>query len=65
MKELLLEQRNKSNLTLRELSERTGIPKSTLHDMETGHKSMTLVQAELIAKALNIRITELYKSEYK
>lgn len=65
MKELLSEQRYKSKVTLRELSKRTNIPKSTLHNIEIGKRSMTLVQAEDIAIALKIRISDLYESEYK
>lgn len=43
----------------------TGISKSTLNNIENGKTSPTLHQLELIAKALNIKISDLYESEYK
>ena len=61
MKELLSQQRYAAKMTLRELARRTGIPKSTLHDIEMGMKSMTLNQAEIIAIVLGVRISDLYE----
>lgn len=57
--------REERNLTLRNLSELTGISKSTLNNIENGKTSPTLKQLELIAIALNVRITDLFLSKYK
>ena len=65
VKALLSQQRYAAKMTLRELARRTGIPKSTLHDIEMGMKSMTLNQAEIIAIVLGVRISDLYESDYK
>lgn len=55
--------RNKINLI--QLAELTGISKSTLNNIENGKVSPTIHQLELIAKALDVRINDLYESEYK
>ena len=59
------EARNKRNLTLEDLEKLTGISKSTLNNIENGKVSPTLKQLECIAKALNMKISDLYESEYK
>lgn len=65
MKILINEQRVKKRLSVRALSEMTGISKSALNDHENGKTSPTLYQLEQIAKALNVRITDLFDSEFK
>lgn len=65
MKILIYEERTKKNISLRELESMTGISKSTLNTHENGQSSPTLSQLEAIAKALNIKISDLYESEYK
>ena len=65
MKILLGEIRYSKNLTLKQLSAMSGISKSTLNNIENGKGSPTLVQLEAIARALGIRITDLFESEYK
>ncbi len=62
---LTWEVREERNLTLKNLSELTGISKSTLNNIENGKTSPTLKQLELIAIALNVRITDLFLSKYK
>lgn len=57
--------RNKKDVTLIELSELTGISKSTLNNIENGRVSPTIEQLEIIAKALGCRISDLYESLYK
>lgn len=57
--------RDQQNITLTQLSKMTGIGKSTLNNIENGKTSPTLNQLESIAKALNVRISDLYESEYK
>lgn len=56
--------RNKKDVTLIELSELTGISKSTLNNIENGRVSPTIEQLEIIAKALGSRISDLYESLY-
>lgn len=65
MKILTYEARQAKSLTLQELSDRTGIGRTTLNNIETGHVSPTLNQLELIAKALDTKITALFMSKYK
>ena len=64
--ELLLRSVRKSKrISLRELSCRTGLGKSTIDNFENGKSSPTLNQLESIAQALKCRISDLYESEYK
>lgn len=57
--------RQDKNITLIELAELTGLSKSTLNNIENGKTSPTLYELELIAKALDTKITKLFESEYK
>lgn len=57
--------RNRRHITLKQLESITNIGKTTLNNMENGRTSPTLRQLETIAKALHIRITDLFDSEYK
>lgn len=57
--------RKNKGLTYRRLSELSGIPKSTLRDLERGVYSPRLEQLEKIAKAIHVRITDLFDSVYK
>mgnify|MGYP002580880099 FL=1 len=52
-------------VSLEKLSEMTGISKSTLNNIDNGKTSPKIIQLEKIAKALNVRITDLFESEYK
>lgn len=65
MELLLCSVRKSKRISLRELSYRTGLGKSTLNDFETGESSPTLKQLETIARALNCKMSDLYKSDYK
>ncbi len=47
------------------LAEKSGIGKSTLNNIENGKVSPTLFQLETIAIALDVKITDLFESEYK
>ena len=53
------------HLTLKQLEALTGISKSTLNTIENGITSPTLRQLEAIAAALDVKITDLFDSEYK
>lgn len=65
MEVLTWQARTKKNLTLKQLSELTGISKTTLNTIENGKTSPTLRQLEAIAIALNTKISDLYESEHK
>ena len=56
----LKELRKQKNITLSELSKLTGISKSHLNYIENGVKEPTISVLVLIAKALNVKIDELY-----
>ena len=43
----------------------TGISKSTLNNIENEKVSPTIAELEAIAKALNMKITDLFDSDYK
>lgn len=53
------------NLSLRQVSILTGIPKSTVDDIMTGRKSPRMDMMEQLAKGLKVRISDLYDSPYK
>lgn len=65
MEVLTWQARTKRNLTLKELESLTGISKTTLNTIENGKTSPTLRQLETIAIALDMKISDLYDSEYK
>lgn len=57
--------RQKKSISLVELEKLTGISKSTLNNIENGITSPTLIQLEAIARALDVKMTELFESKYK
>lgn len=59
------EKREDAGISLIELERKTGISKSTLNNYENGKTSPTLYAMEIIASALNCRITELFDAENK
>lgn len=65
MKILTWDARKAAGLTLQELSDKTGISKTTLNDIENQVVSPTLIQLEKIAMALDTQITALFTSNYK
>ena len=65
MKVLLDEIMYSKNISVRQLSIMSGIPKSTISDIMNEKHSPTLDNMELLAKALKVRITDLFESEYK
>lgn len=65
MKILTWQARRSKKITLIKLAEESGISKSTLNNIENERVSPTMKQMEAIAKALNMRITELFDSDYK
>lgn len=62
---LFYEVRIKHGLTLKQMSELTGISKTTLNEIENDNRSPTLETLVQVAKALGIKVTDLFESEYK
>lgn len=52
-------------ISYKQLSIRTGIPKSTIGDICNGLTMPRIDTLETIAKALNLHISDLFESEYK
>ncbi len=65
MEILTWQARTKKGITLVQLAKLTGISKSTLNNIENSKTSPTLMELEVIAKALGVRITDLFDSDYK
>lgn len=65
MKILTWQARNDKRISLVKLSQMTGISKSALNNIENEKVSPTMAELEAIAKALNVRITDLFDSDYK
>lgn len=65
MKILTWQARNNKKVTLVKLSKMTGISKSTLNNIENEKVSPTIAELEAITKALNMKITDLFDSDYK
>lgn len=65
MEILTWQARTKKGITLVQLAKLTGISKSTLNNIENSKTSPTLMELEIIAKALGVRITDLFDSDYK
>lgn len=53
------------NLSIRQVSIMTGIPKSTINRIMNGEVSPRVDTLELLAKGLKIRIYDLIESDYK
>ena len=65
MKILLSEIMNQKNLTIRQVSIPTSVPRSTVADIMSERASPRLDTLEQLAKGLKVRITDLYESKYK
>ena len=65
MKLRIWEERTKKNVSLTQLSMRTGISKGALDNYENGKRYPNIEQLERIAKALHTTISDLYESDYK
>ncbi|MDD3186391.1 MAG: helix-turn-helix domain-containing protein [Anaerostipes sp.] len=57
--------RTKKKLSLCQLEELTGISKSTINNLENAKTSPTLRELELLAKAMDCKIVDLFDSDYK
>ena len=65
MKITVWQARRNKKITLVELAKKTGISKTTLNDIENEKLSPTMKQIEAIAKGLDMRINDLFGSDYK
>ena len=65
MKILLSDILYRKNISYRQASILTGISKTKLHNIAVGKNSMDLDTAEAIAKGLDVRITDLFESDFK
>ncbi|MCI5868955.1 MAG: helix-turn-helix domain-containing protein [Dorea sp.] len=65
MKILLGEIMYKRNLTIRQVSNMTGLPKSTISDIVSGRTSPRMETMERLAAGKKIRIADLYESPFK
>lgn len=65
MKILVWEVRHDKKISLRQLEKQSGVSKTTLNAIENEKRVPNIVQLEKIAKALGVRISDLYESEYK
>lgn len=55
--------RKKEKITLKELSHKTGISTTHLNDIENNNKMPSMIFAILIAKALRVKVDEIYTIE--
>ena len=65
MKMLLTKVMYEKNVSVRQLSNMTGIPKSTINNIMIEKYSPTLDNLERIAKALKVGMVDLFDSPYK
>lgn len=65
MKILLAEIMERRGLSYRQLEILTGISKSALHNIATGKRIPRMDTMEILAMHLNVKIENLYESEYK
>ncbi|MBD5529731.1 MAG: helix-turn-helix transcriptional regulator [Lachnospiraceae bacterium] len=65
MKILVWEVRHDKKISLRQLEELSGVSKTTLNAIGNDKRIPNIVQLEKIAKALGVKISDLYESEYK
>lgn len=65
MKILLLQIMNERNLTIRQVSVMTGLPRSTISDIISGRNDPRMNTLEQLAIGLKVKITDLFDSPYK
>lgn len=65
MKILLTQIMYEKNVSVRQLSNMTGIPKSTINNIMIEKYSPTLDNLERIAKAMKVGMVDLFDSPYK
>lgn len=65
MKILLDKIMNKKNLTIRQTSILTGVPRSTISDIITGKTMPRIDTLEQLAAGLKVSINDLFESPYQ
>jgi transcriptional regulator with XRE-family HTH domain len=65
MKLLIYEARSRIGLSGKALAKKCGLSKSAMYRYENGIRSPTINQLEKIAKALGVKITDLFESDLK
>lgn len=65
MKILLKDIRGNKRLSLRQVEYLTGISRSALSRIERGDVSPSMIEMEMIAAGLHMKISDLYDSQYK
>lgn len=63
LKFIIKDIRKEQNLTLKQLSYKTGISATHLNNIENNYKMPSLIYAIIIAKALKVKLNELYVIE--
>ena len=61
---LVKEVRERGNVSLKKLSDKSGISTTHINDIENNIKSPSLLVMIRLAKALDVEITELYKVKW-
>ena len=61
---LLKDIRQKKNVTLKRLSEKSGVSVTHINDIENNIKNPSLLVMVRLSKALDVNITELYKVKW-
>lgn len=61
---LLKEKRKERNLTLAQLSDKTGISTTHINDIENNIKEPSISMLVRIAKALDLKIEDLYRVKW-
>ena len=61
---LVKDVREKKNVSLQKLSDKSGISTTHINDIENNIKSPSLLVMIRLAKALDVEITELYKVKW-
>lgn len=54
--------RTEQNISCRQLAKLTGLSKTTINNIENGKTSPTLDELDIIAKALNCSLYDLFKA---
>ena len=65
MKLFIYEMRSKKGWSGVALAKKSGIPQASIYRYERGEESPTLERLEQIARALDVKMTDLFDSKYK
>lgn len=65
MKILIRNYRKRKGMSIVELAEKADLSKSTISNIENGIVSPNMIQMENLAKSLEVKITDLFESDFK